>query len=729
MLSIFLTEELERILPETENAELLFYFCSHQDEKRNTAVAILRGLVYQVIVKRPNLVKHVLSYFEAPEKVQLTLSSLEALWIIFRKLLQDPDLGTTFCVLDGLDECDEGSLRLLVAKLVDFFSSQNLQPTDRVFKLAIVSREILGLHGVAQVKLDPDHDKRVTSDIERFISVRVEELSRIEGLNEEFRTTIRTTLLECARGTFLWVGFVMNELSQKKTCTEVLETLRTLPRGLPAIYSRMLLQIESSRRRISSLILRWVTMAIRPLTLQELAAVLGIQSSAFITTEQAVRDQIAFCGPLLKVHEHEVALVHQSARDYLLREEPAGNPVLEEFRIKPEEAHLELARACFDCIEHSALQHTPLDITDASCLAESPLLLYAALHWPEHARRCSTFAKELLDLSRPFFQKESDLRRNWWETYRKREAWLKASPLPLLHMASHFGIVLWVRILLTKKTWKYSFHKLADKKDILGQSPLIYAARSGHEAVVRLLLERGADIEAKEKGRGWTALIWAAGVGHEAVMRLLLERGADVEAKEKERGGTALIWAAALGHEAVVGLLLERGADVEAKEKKIERTALIWAAGLGHEAVVGLLLERGADVEAKDKKGMTALIYAAGSGHEAVVRLLLERGADVEVKDKEIGGTALIYAAGLGYEAVVRPLLERGANVEVKDKEIGGTALIWAAVLGHEAVVRLLLEYGADVEAKDKEGETAPILAARSGHEMVARLLKSAGVS
>jgi hypothetical protein len=46
MLSIFLTEELERISQETENAELLFYFCSHQDEKRNTALTLLRGLVY-----------------------------------------------------------------------------------------------------------------------------------------------------------------------------------------------------------------------------------------------------------------------------------------------------------------------------------------------------------------------------------------------------------------------------------------------------------------------------------------------------------------------------------------------------------------------------------------------------------------------------------------------------------------------------------------------------------
>ena len=144
MFSIFLTEELERISQKTENTTLLFFFCSNQDEKRNTAVAILRGLVYQIITKRPGLIRrHVLPYFETLEQGQGTLSSLETLWIIFRKLLQDPALGTTFCVLDGLDECDDGSSRILIAKLVDFFSSQRSQPTGMALKLVIVSRKLI----------------------------------------------------------------------------------------------------------------------------------------------------------------------------------------------------------------------------------------------------------------------------------------------------------------------------------------------------------------------------------------------------------------------------------------------------------------------------------------------------------------------------------------------------------------------------------------------------------
>jgi ankyrin repeat protein len=75
----------------------------------------------------------------------------------------------------------------------------------------------------------------------------------------------------------------------------------------------------------------------------------------------------------------------------------------------------------------------------------------------------------------------------------------------------------------------------------------------GHETVVRLLLEKGADVKAKTSS-GWTALHLAARGGHEAVVRLLLEKGADAKAKTSS-GWTALHLAARVGHEVVVRLL------------------------------------------------------------------------------------------------------------------------------------------------------------------------------
>ena len=121
----------------------------------------------------------------------------------------------------------------------------------------------------------------------------------------------------------------------------------------------------------------------------------------------------------------------------------------------------------------------------------------------------------------------------------------------------------------------------------------------------------------------WTALMLAVESGHEAVVKLLVERD-DVEADSKDKNGrTPLSHAAERGHEAVVKLLVERD-DVEADSKsKNGRTPLSYAAEGGHEAVVKLLVERD-DVEAdsKDNDSRTPLSLAAEWGHKSIVKVL-----------------------------------------------------------------------------------------------------------
>jgi hypothetical protein len=222
MMSVFLTEELERHTASIPNAELGFFFCSAEDEKRNTAVAVLRGLVHQIIAKRPQLVKHALSYFETEERKQQTVSSLETLWLIFSKLINDTELGTMFCVLDGLDECEESTLRELLPRVVSLLTGESSSSTKGTFKLAVVSRDLPGLRGcTTRVRLDPDNDEKVVGDIELFVFARVGELSKIKGFDDNFRSAVQTDLLKRAEGTFLWVGFAMHELLQKETSSKI----------------------------------------------------------------------------------------------------------------------------------------------------------------------------------------------------------------------------------------------------------------------------------------------------------------------------------------------------------------------------------------------------------------------------------------------------------------------------------------------------------------------------
>jgi ankyrin repeat protein len=94
---------------------------------------------------------------------------------------------------------------------------------------------------------------------------------------------------------------------------------------------------------------------------------------------------------------------------------------------------------------------------------------------------------------------------------------------------------------------------------------LIQAAQGDNVAVVQQLLTRGADIEARDKN-GYTALIMASFHGRNEVVMLLLDKGANTEARTTEFGWTALILAAWQGKTEVVRLLLAKGANVDAMD-------------------------------------------------------------------------------------------------------------------------------------------------------------------
>ncbi|KAL7800946.1 ankyrin repeat-containing domain protein [Trichoderma afarasin] len=720
MLSIFLTEEFERTQPERKHGQdttLLYFF------------SVLRGLAYQLLSKHPDASTSVSSYFETAKHTENTLSSPETLWIVFKTLLRVPNLGTVYCILDGLDECDEKSIGKLVKQFRDFYSpSDYTGPIARNLKLAIVSRKINGLEDFPQIRLDPDNDNRINEDIKRFISTRMQELSRRPGFDDNFLKDIGSILLRRSKGTFLWIGFVMNELLETSTRMEVMDVLNALPQGLPAMYGRMLQQIKSSQRHIISTILQCVTIARRPMTLEELKTAVSLLSNTSIDSTQTMRDRIASCGPILQTSDEEVicSLVHQSARDYLLREEVDNDPILEEFRVKEKEAHTSLARICLACIENSGFHHEPQGIWDASVLKNSPLLSYSAYHWPEHARH----ADEDLDLPKTFFQKKDDVWEHWWQAYINVFEWkphLTKGSRPL-HIASYLGIESLVRKMLRANAWRISlkFRKYVNQRNEYDITPLILAVREGHHSVVQLLLANGADVNVSSEGRIWdyTALEVAAARGHLSVVQLLLANGTDAQLPGNDR---ALHQAAENGHEAVVQLLLTKGVDVNrfaalfppfGLDSSANQTPLSLAASNGHEAIVRLLLANGADVTMEDTRGDTALQRAARSGHEAIVQLLLENGVDVNMKNGT-GERALDYAVGNGHEATL--LLENGAGR--KDDEFNRT-LEEAAWGGHGAIVRLLLANGAHADIKNS---MALIRAAQIGHEHILRMLLENG--
>ena len=689
MLSVFLAEELERTASDSPNTLVLQYFCDNKDERRNTAVAIIRGLIFQLLQFRPKLINHILPSFKIQKESLFTGSSFETLWRIFNTMIRDPVLSIVYCVLDGLDECDEASLEILLRKFKSIFSTG--AGLSHSLKLIVVSRDLPEfipklLSNVPRIRLNLNAYTEVNNDIQRFIEARVDRLSNYGQYPESLRAHVKTVFRNRAQGKFLWIALVAKALEGYQT-TEVRRELDRFPPGLDELYARMLLQIEASRRELAAKILLWVVIATRPLTLTELGTAVGIsiEHSGDFSLAQVTRDQVSYCGSFITIEKDEVGLIHQSAKDYLLRETPDSNSELEVFRVQEEAGNLELARRCLKYLQDGAFAGGQVDLGENTIHLDAfPLISYAALHWPDHARAI-VHSGDIFDLALPFYYKKSQIRESWLKTYWSMKEYGKPpKSFTLLHLASYFGILQLAENILRKRGWIMRVKGLynINKRDGNGTTALIWAARKGHDTIVRLLLDNKADVKAKDD-IGYTALIWAARKGHETVAQLLLERGADVEAGD---GWKALIWAAQGGHEVVVRLLLENGADVEAKGSD-GATALLWAAQEGHETIIRLLLENKANIDAKDDGYYTALIWAIRKGHNAVVKLLLEKGADVEAGD---GWTALIWAAWEGHEAAVRLLLEKGADVDAKTDYNSTTAIFWAAQRGHEAIIRLL---------------------------------------
>jgi len=302
----------------------------------------------------------------------------------------------------------------------------------------------------------------------------------------------------------------------------------------------------------------------------------------------------------------------------------------------------------------------------------------------------------------------------------------------------------------------------------IGRSTLSAAAAAGWMDVVEKALARGVPPDGGTiGGSADRPLCFAAAAGQGEAVRLLLDRGASLDAR-LDNGMNALMCAAVAGRADVVDLLLRRGADVRAVDC-YGCTPLIWAAYSGDLDTVKRLLQSGADINARDQDGLTPIVYAPGAGDPATVHFLLEKGADIRgrlgyaallsaMQDGLKGGAVAFAVPEIRKRAMVRDLLAHGAdpnpsgafykprmkrlvdygipvNLYLLDFNSllyssyarGIAPVISSALQRRGYITRMLLQHGAEVDTRDWQGRTALMYAIARDNMGSVEALLSAG--
>jgi len=359
--------------------------------------------------------------------------------------------------------------------------------------------------------------------------------------------------------------------------------------------------------------LMWISHAERPLKPDDLCHALGVEiGSPNLNTDNvpSIGTLIACCQGLVFVDKEAstVRLIHFTLQEYLLAHpELFGTP------------HSTIAETCLGYL--NSQQVKALSASPPPNFREVPFLEYSSRYWGDHAKR------ELSDRAKSLALKLFDDCENHISTKILLEMWYiidfsEPSLFSGLHCASFFGIDEIVAGLVKVEGCD------VNKQDCKGNTSLTWAARRGHEGVVKILLGRDDINPDIPDNSGRTPLRCAAIGGHEGVVKILLGRGDVNPDKPDSDGDTSIHRAAVHGREGVVKILLGREDVNPDKPNNNGKTPLYYAADRGHEGVVKMLLGRGdVNPDKLDNYGRTPLYYAVDRQHEGIIALLHSRKA------------------------------------------------------------------------------------------------------
>lgn len=697
MLSTFLIEILEHKVRRSPDKLFAFFICDDKIKSQNSPQALLRSIIWQLLLQKNDLFKHVQEDYKLHGK-ENCFKKVSSLWRMLQNMVQDPLANEVFVLIDALDECDLSRREGLLMGLHDLFDD-TLTLKRGVFKFILTCRP--DIHDIEarlyRVSKSLEMDSTmVKNDLARYIDSRVDELAGCRPQGYHPREKVRKVLRQGHGGTFLWVSLMIADL--KETLKhEVMDKLANpLPKELPKMYRTILSRIPQERRGDVRFILHLLVAAARPLSRIEIMAAfvawnkhtapvststeLDIYTDIFSSTgsiilnvakEEEDKAAAALVGfkdqgwrfrnrgthmkYWSKSQRATINFCHQSVKDYL-----CTCPKTEWYHVPPNSVEAFELEVCWRYLAAKNAKHERVENQ-----------IYRRRHGGQKPTGDSvgtsvSYAKKEDEVYQlyPFLTYTFDCwcPMNWDVITLVLQSNIEFKRTPILRDLLFLTGANYGGAELLKLMQRHGSN--VNVSDESGRTALLLAfcGGGGSEEMIENLLKNGADVNHMSELDKMSALSYASREGSSSMAKLLVRYNAEIDSKDLE-GRTPLYHAASTAwfeeHSALVEFLLGKGADVNSNSAPHKKTPLHAAVKSGSIAMVTqLLLEPNINVEARTHCCRTALHYACRRGHREIAELLLGHDAQLGIKDSQ-GHTPLMSAIRKGELAVIDTLSER----------------------------------------------------------------------
>ncbi|KAL6804717.1 hypothetical protein GGI42DRAFT_367697 [Trichoderma sp. SZMC 28013] len=287
--------------------------------------------------------------------------------VIWRKLFQETIFNIQspsphFWIIDGLDEYSRSS---------DIFRLFEQIPQHlRVFVSSQYTQEIQeGMLSLGQrVSIWMIDSQDTVADMRSVVKARLTQLRHLETGD------LVSRIVEKSNGSFIWIRLVLRELETAFTNEDVEAILEEVPSDLHEMYARVLKSIEKDKRRakLAKSILKWITLAQRPMTIEELRGAVHMDIQAL--PQKMVHAAVVACGEFILIDQSQrLHLIHETARQFFYRADLGSK-----FAIEPAKDHGHLAALCISYLaKHLGVEHSMHRI-------DSSFLWYASECFSQH---------------------------------------------------------------------------------------------------------------------------------------------------------------------------------------------------------------------------------------------------------------------------------------------------------------------------------------------------------